>query len=188
MLKLYSQALDSVDATIPIEIQRILLANRAQAFVFYGVIYEALRDLNHALSPQFTNQDSPKTLTAKCRYRRAKLLCTMARYDEAQADYHEFAKIMGEIGTAISGEELKLKEDLNRKAAASDDSEQRRRDELMRAIDVSAMSISMQLVSQDKIMSHRLEALSFGQITARDFPYPHRRYKNVLGQILTQNQ
>jgi len=65
----------------------------------------------------------------------------MARYDEAQADYRVFANIMGEIGTEISGEERKLKEDLDRREAAGDDSEQRRRDELMRAIDVSATSI-----------------------------------------------
>jgi hypothetical protein len=112
----------------------------------------------------------------------------MARYDEAQADYREFANIMGEIGTEISGEELKLKEDLDHRAAAGADSEQRRRDELMRAIDVSAISMSMQLLSQDKTMPHRLEASSFGKIIARHFPYPHWRYKNVLGQILTQNQ
>jgi len=137
-IQLYTQALDSVDSatvTIPIETRRILLANRAQAFIFYGIIHEALRDLNHALSPQYTRQDSSKTLTAKCRYRRAKLLCTMARYHEAQADYSEFAKVMGEIGTEISGEELKLKEDLDCRAAAGDDTGRRRRDELMRAID-----------------------------------------------------
>lgn len=145
---MYTQALDSVDATIPIETRRILLANRAQAFIVYGVIHEALRDLNHALSSQCTNQDSPKVLTAKCYYRRAKLLCTMARYDEAQADYREFANIMGEIGTDISGEERKLKEDVDRREAAGDDSEQRRRDGLMRAIDVSATS--KHLMSRDK--------------------------------------
>ena len=170
-LKLYTQALDSVNVSIPIEKQRILLANRAQAFVLYGVIHEALRDLDHALSPQYTTQDSPKTLTAKCRYRRAKLLCTMARYDEAQADYGNFANIMGEIGAEISGEELKLKKDLDCRAAG-DDSEHRQRDELMRAIDVSATS--MHLTSQEKTMSHRLEGSSFGKITARHSPYPHR--------------
>lgn len=143
--KLYTQALDSVEVRIPIETRRILFANRAQAFVSYAVIHEALRDVNHALSPEYTNQNSPKTLTAKCRFRRAKLLCTMARYDEAQADYSEFANIMKEIGKEITGEELKFKEDLDRKAAAGSDSEQRRRDELMRAIDVS--TASMQLVN-----------------------------------------
>jgi len=182
---LYTQALDSVDATIPIETRRVLLANRAQAFIVYGVIHEALRDLNHALSSQCTNQDSPKVLTAKCYYRRAKLLCTMARYDKAQADYREFANIMEEIGTEISGEELKLKEDLGRKAAAGDDSEQRQRAELMRAIDVSTMSIHR--MSQDKTMPHRPEVSSFAKITARHSPYPHKTSKNALGPILTQN-
>jgi hypothetical protein len=109
----------------------------------------------------------------------------MARYDEAQADYREFANIMGELGTEISSEELKLKEDLGSRAAAGDDSEQRKRDELMRAIDVSAMSIHR--MSQDKTMPHRLEVSSFAKITARHSPYPHKTSKNTLGPILTQN-
>jgi hypothetical protein len=117
--KLYSKAMDSVDSTIPIETRRILLANRAQTFVFYSDIHEALRDLNYAISPQYTNQNSPKTLTAKCHYHRAKLLWTFARYDEAHADYHEFTGIMREMEKEVSGEDLKLMEDLDRRAAAS---------------------------------------------------------------------
>ena len=132
--------------------------------MFYGVIHEALRDVNHALSPQFTSQDSPKPLAAKCRYRRAKLFCTMARYGEAQADYAEFAYIMKEIGAKISEGELEFKKDLDSRAAASDDSENRRRDDLMRAIDVSATTIH---TSQYRIRVHRLEASSF----PRDFPF-----------------
>ncbi|KIM36493.1 hypothetical protein M413DRAFT_31717 [Hebeloma cylindrosporum] len=42
---------------------------------------------------------------------------------------------MGELGTGISGEELKFKEDLDRRATAGSGSEQRRKDELMRAIE-----------------------------------------------------
>ena len=57
---------------------------------------------------------------------------------------------------------------LDCRAAAGDDSEQRRRDELMRAIDVSATS--MHLMSQDKTKSHRLEASSFGEVPARHSP------------------
>jgi hypothetical protein len=69
------------------------------------------------------------------------LLSTMARYNEVQADYCELLKIVGEIGEEVTDEDLKLKEDLDRRSAASDDSEQRRRDEPMHAIDVSATSI-----------------------------------------------
>ena len=178
-LKFYTQALDLVNDTIPIETQRKLLANRAQALIFFGVIHEALRDLNRALSPQYTNQDSPKTLTAKCRCRRAKLLCTMARYDEAQADYGEFANIMGEIGTEISGEELKLKKDLDFKAAAGHDSEHRRRDELMRAVDVSAMSNAPYESRQNKFSQAR------GFILRQDyratFPLPPQGMQDHLG-------
>jgi len=93
----------------------------------------------------------------------------MARYDEAQADYSEFANIMGELGAEISGEELKLKKDLDCRTAAADN-----RDELMRAIDVSATSIH--LLSQEKTKSHRFEDSSFGKITARHSPCPHSRY------------
>ena len=67
----------------------------------------------------------------------------MARYEEAQADYREFADVMGEIGKEISGEELKLKEDLDRKAVAGDNSKQKQKDELIRAIDVSATSMHL---------------------------------------------
>ena len=109
----------------------------------------------------------------------------MARYEEAQADYREFADIMGEIGKEISGEELKLKEDLDRKAVAGDNSKQKQKDELIRAIDVSATS--MHLMSQTKTTPHRPEVSSFGHITARDSPYPHRTSNNSLGQILTLN-
>ena len=141
--QLYTQALDNAHDAIPIETQRILLSNRSQAFIFDGDIQEALRDVNLALSPQFTSQDSPKPLTAKCRYRRAKLFCTMAKYDEAQADYAEFAYIMEEIGAEISGGELEFKRDLDSRAAAGGDSENKRRDELMYAIDVSARPFTL---------------------------------------------
>ena len=60
----------------------------------------------------------------------------MARYDEARADYAEFAKIKGELGMEISREETQLQRDIDSGADASEDSERRRKDELMRAIDV----------------------------------------------------
>ena len=82
----------------------------------------------------------------------------MARYDEAQADYREFADVMRGIGKEISGEELMLKEDLDRRAAAGDDSEQKQRDELMRAIDVSATSIH---TSHDPKLNNTSQARGF---------------------------
>jgi len=109
----------------------------------------------------------------------------MARYDEAQADYRQFANTVGGIGTEISGEERKLKEDLDRREAAGDDSERSRRDELMRAIDVSATSIL--LISRDLTMPYRPEVSSFGKITVQHSPYPHKTCKNALAPILTQN-
>lgn len=54
---------------------------------------------------------------------------------------------------------MRMKEDLGCRAADGGDSEQRRRDELMHAIDVSATSIHN--VSQDKTILHRLEVHPF---------------------------
>lgn len=54
---------------------------------------------------------------------------------------------------------MRIKEDLDCRAAAGDDSKQRRRDELMHAIDVSATSIHH--MSQDKTILHRLEVHPF---------------------------
>jgi hypothetical protein len=65
----------------------------------------------------------------------------MARYDEAQADYAAFSSIMGEVGMEISSDELDFKKDLDSRAAAG--GERRRRDELIRAVDVSATNIVM---------------------------------------------
>ena len=53
--KLYTQALDSADDTIPIEMRHILFADRVQVFVSHGDIHEALRDINLALSPEYSN-------------------------------------------------------------------------------------------------------------------------------------
>ena len=83
----------------------MLLATRAQAFILIGRIHEALRDLNHALSPHFTDQDSSKALTAKCSYHRLEFLSTMARYNEAQAEYREYTNILGEIGEEVDDED-----------------------------------------------------------------------------------
>jgi len=110
----------------------------------------------------------------------------MARYDEAQADYGEFADIMGEMQREISGEEVKLKEDLESRAAAGEGSEQKRRDELTRAVDVSC-NVHAPCTSKNKIMSHRLGASSFGKNTARHSPSRYRMCKHALGQIFARN-
>ena len=110
----------------------------------------------------------------------------MARYDEAQVDYREFANIMAEIGKEIAGEERKLKEDIDRRQAVGDDSVQRRRDELMRAIDVSAM-VHTPSQAEIKRTLYRLEVLSFSKSTVQHSPYPQKMSNNALGQILTQN-
>jgi hypothetical protein len=58
---------------------------------------------------------------------------TPLHYSEVRRSTSEFTDIMRETGKEISGEELKLKQDLDRRAAAGGDSRQGRKDELMRA-------------------------------------------------------
>jgi hypothetical protein len=117
--------------------QRCILANRAQAYSSYGVIYEALRDVNRVVSTHFTKEDSPKALTAKSYCLRAKVLCTMARYDEAHAAYAEFANLANK-NEECTLEEIELKEEIDRGAQASEDSDRWLKDRLMRAVDVRA--------------------------------------------------
>jgi hypothetical protein len=110
----------------------------------------------------------------------------MARYDEAQADYGEFANIMGEIGTEISDEELEFKKDLDCRATAGDDSEHKRRDELMRAIDVSATSMHIMIQDKTRVTGSRLHPSA--SLPHDIPPTPTGGAKTALGQILTQNR
>jgi hypothetical protein len=127
-----------VRSTTPTELQRVILANRAQAYVTYGVIHEALRDLDRALSSQFTKQDSPKAMTAKCHYRRAKLLCVFARYDEVRAEYKAFVNLAG--GSTM--DVMQLKEEIDRGAEAREGSDRWLKDQLMRAVDVRVIQVA----------------------------------------------
>ena len=142
--KLYTEAIDNTLSTTPIETQRTILANRAQTYALYGDIHDALRDINSALSSRFTNQESAKNMTLKCYYRRAKLLCTMARYEESRADYAEFMRYMGELGVELSQDEVQLKEAIEHGATATEGSKRRQKDELMRAVDVHLTSNSLE--------------------------------------------
>jgi hypothetical protein len=124
-----------VGSTTKIEFKRILLANRAQSYILFGDIHSARCDINLALSPPYTTEDSPTGLTTKCLFRRAKLLCMFARYDEALSDYERMTKLR----SGPNNGELEceaLREAIYEGLQAPEGSERRRKDELMRAVDV----------------------------------------------------
>jgi hypothetical protein len=121
-----------------LELKRIILANRAQTYADYGNIHMALRDINLALSPEYTLSDSPKGLTAKCHFRRAKLLCKFAKYSEARSDFEECERHRIEGGVEITTEQSNLLTQIDEGLNAPEDSKRRRKDELLRAVDVRA--------------------------------------------------
>jgi tetratricopeptide (TPR) repeat protein len=137
--QLNTEALACARPTTPIELQRTILANRAQTWILYGgLVQEALRDIDRALFAQYSNQDSPKPLTAKYHFRRAKLLCLMARYDEAQAEFSKSVDLIRDfkLDVAMGNGSDELAKVISRGKEASEDSERRRKDELLRAVDV----------------------------------------------------
>jgi hypothetical protein len=70
------------------------------------LFYDGLQDLDIALSPRYTTPASPKRHTAKCHFRRAKVLSVMARYDRANEDYGAFVRIMHGLAAPISPDEM----------------------------------------------------------------------------------
>jgi tetratricopeptide (TPR) repeat protein len=141
ILQLYTKAFEAVTSTTSLELQRTILANRAQAYICYGNIYTALRDIDMALSSRYTNTESATALTIKCRFRRAKLLYRFAKYNEALSEYEELIKLGTEstLGTRAEDRDLKLAIDEGLKAPQGSD--RRRKDELMRAVDVCPIEI-----------------------------------------------
>jgi hypothetical protein len=126
-----------------VELKRTILANRAQTYTDYGNIHTALRDVNLALSPEYTLADSPKGLTTKCHYRRAKLLCKFAKYSEARSDFDDYQRLCIEVGIAAEQSDLliQIEEGLN----APEGSRRRQKDELLEAVDVRASALRTSL-------------------------------------------
>jgi hypothetical protein len=111
----------------------------------------------------------------------------MARYDEARKDFTELANIMGGLAVNISREEMQLNKDIDHGAEASEDSERRRKDELMRAVDVCTASSSLSPISWTLIF-YRLEDSSFDSPIVKLFLYHHQTCKWPLGQILIRKE
>ncbi|KAF7800055.1 hypothetical protein EIP86_011298, partial [Pleurotus ostreatoroseus] len=97
-IDLYTQALDEASTT---EDKRILLANRSLAYGRSNDPYNALQDCDLALSSVYTTPDSPKRLTAKCSFRRAKLRLKMTMYEEAREDFEAFERLCEEGGPSL---------------------------------------------------------------------------------------
>jgi len=101
-----------------------------------GDIHTAFQDVNLALSPQYTLSDSPKGVTMKCHFRRAKLFCMFARYNEALLDFEHFEKLRFETNAAESTGNQILKKDIDEGVRAVGGRDRQRKDELVRAVDV----------------------------------------------------
>ncbi|KAF7982986.1 hypothetical protein HWV62_24590 [Athelia sp. TMB] len=127
---MYSHALTIADPDEK-ELQRTILANRAQSYIFHGDIHTALQDVDRALSPEFSASNSTDNITIKCHARKAKLLCAFARYEEALKHY----KIARDPRNAeVDGDKL-LRKEIEEGLAAPKGSKRRRKDVLLRAVD-----------------------------------------------------
>ncbi|TFY73075.1 hypothetical protein EWM64_g10937 [Hericium alpestre] len=136
-LQLYTRALDSATGETSRELQRQILSNRAQTYLSWGDIYTALADTERALSAEYTQADSDKDLTAKYRFRRAKLLNIFCRYEEARAELEELRKIRDEQGQAVDDVVRELLQDVEKALRAPAGSRARQKADLLRAVDVS---------------------------------------------------
>lgn len=112
----------------------------------YASIHNALRDVDLALSSDYTTLDAPEDLTAKCRYRRAKLLCMFARYQEAQADMDNFDQLRSRLALQAPEDEHHWKSEITAGLQAAEGSERWCKDMLMRAVDVGILKSLSDLV------------------------------------------
>jgi hypothetical protein len=119
-----------------VELRRAILANRAQTYIQYGNIHTALRDINLALSSDYTLPGSPKGLTAKCYFRRAKVLSKFAKYSKARSDLEESVRLYTDGGLETTSEQSDLSIQIDEGLNAPQGSPRRQKDELLRAVDV----------------------------------------------------
>ncbi|KDQ06106.1 hypothetical protein BOTBODRAFT_181885 [Botryobasidium botryosum FD-172 SS1] len=111
-VRLYDAALDTALTSTPLELKRTVISNRAQAYLLYGSEPHALVDCDLALSPAYTLPSSPKILTAKCYYRRARILCLFRRCKEALEDYTRYEELYAESGLEVKASERTLQEEI----------------------------------------------------------------------------
>jgi hypothetical protein len=134
--QLYVDALNVVTPTTSLELKHRILADRSQAYLLYGDIHTALRDINLALSSEYTLPDSPKGMTAECYIRRAKTLHRFMRYSEARLDHEEYERLCVEGGVETTTESSDHANEIDEGLRSLQDSTRRRNVELLQAIDV----------------------------------------------------
>jgi hypothetical protein len=161
-----------VKSTTSVELQRTIFANRAQAYICYRNIYTALHDINLALSPRYTNAQSPTALTTKCRFQRAKLLCKFAKYSEALSEYEELIKLRTKLSLGIMDEDRELQLAIDEGMKAPQRSERRQKDELMRAVDVCPIKIFVFFYSVDLLLFLQSRGIIIQAMYRSNFPVP----------------
>ncbi|KAI0042436.1 hypothetical protein FA95DRAFT_1564307 [Auriscalpium vulgare] len=143
-IQLYTDALDAARSEGSSEDKRVLLSNRAQAYLQWGDIYNALRDTDLALSPEYTHTSppSPASITRKCQWRKARVLNPLGRWMETQAALDEYTRLSSVMGEVRSAESVALEHILGRALRLPHDSEVVQRVELLRALNVRSQSRS----------------------------------------------
>ncbi|KAK0220970.1 hypothetical protein EDD85DRAFT_960503 [Armillaria nabsnona] len=136
-IQLYSQALRAADSTTTVEIKRQILSSRSQVYLDFGDLYNARRDIELALSSEYTTPGSPKALTAACYSQQAEIMYKFSRYDEAQTclEQCESLKKSNKASARLSDTEIQLLIDIDIALSRPEDSDERRKDELLRALD-----------------------------------------------------
>ncbi|CAL1710864.1 unnamed protein product [Somion occarium] len=174
-LNFYTQALDCPPPTetLSAEQKRVILSNRAQTYLDYTDVYDALQDCNVALSPEYTKEDSPRALTAKLHLRRAKALFKLLRYADAREAFQAFEGIHRDLGYDIRPSERTFANDIDRALRMPLDDPRTDKIGLARTV------IGRGMIIQERDMSNFPSSPSGGpddedMVTGFDMNYPGR--------------
>lgn len=120
------------------DILRILLSNRAVAYIELGNAINGLRDADLALT-SYTTATSPKALTAKLHLRRAQAHLVYRHMEEADADYGKYEMLKAHLGEEVR--DNPVKRELRRFEALEGRAKEKEleRIEVMRACEVRAV-------------------------------------------------
>ncbi|KAI0042443.1 hypothetical protein FA95DRAFT_1564320 [Auriscalpium vulgare] len=142
-IELYTKALTSALPDTTLEEKRQLLSNRAQAYLKWGEIYNALYDTETALSSVYTSPSSPPSVTRKCLWRKAKVLQKLLRWEDGQRAFDEFVRMSQEGEEPLDNEALALRGSLKRSLALPADSEEKIRSQLLQALNARGICVEL---------------------------------------------
>ncbi|KDQ19398.1 hypothetical protein BOTBODRAFT_62794 [Botryobasidium botryosum FD-172 SS1] len=145
-IRLYDAVFDIALASTPLELKRTVLSNRAQAYFLQGDEHWALAECDLALSSAYTLPSSPKIVTAKCYYRRARILCLFRRYEEALRDYTQYEELWVESGLEVGMSERALQGQIKSGMDEKVGEQKWIKTQLMKAIDARHMMV----IGQDR--------------------------------------